>query len=52
MSKRLKQSGAAYSRVKTNREENWTKYVGSIDKYIKKAENGRANDERFGERAE
>jgi len=38
MNKRLKTSGAyilAYWRLKTNREENLTKYAGSIFEYVK-----------------
>jgi len=38
MSKQLKQSVAAYHRLKANREENLTKYGGSIDVYVNKAE--------------
>jgi len=38
MSKRLKPSGAAYQRLKANREESLTKYAGSVDAYVKKAE--------------
>jgi len=37
-SKRLKPSGAAYQKIKTNREENLTNYGGSIYAYVKKAE--------------
>jgi len=49
----LELRGAAHCRLKTNMEENLTKYAGSIYEYVKKAEKiGRANDGKGGERAE
>jgi len=36
MSKRLKPNGAAYQGLKANRDENLTKYDGSMDAYAKK----------------
>jgi len=38
MIKRLKLSGATYCSLKANREENLTKYAGSIYAYVQKAE--------------
>jgi len=38
MSERAKLSGVAYRRLKSNREENSTKYTESTDAYAKKAE--------------
>jgi len=53
MSKQLKPSGAAYRRLKADREENLTGFAGSINACVKKAENiGRADDEKGGEEAE
>jgi len=46
MSKRLKPSGVTYWRLEANREENLTKYAGSINAYLKKSEQNRqSNDE-------
>jgi len=51
MSRQIERSDSGYCRLKTNREENLTKYAGST--YAKKVEKiGRANDEKSGERAE
>jgi len=36
MSKRLKPNDAAYRGLKANRDENLTKYDGSMDAYVKK----------------
>jgi len=38
MGKRLKPSGAAYRRLKANKEENLTRYAESVYAYVKKAE--------------
>ena len=47
MSKRLKPSGVTYWRLEANREENLTKYAGSINAYLKKSEQNRqSNDEK------
>jgi len=44
---------AVYCRRKTNREENLTKYSGSIDANVKKEEKiGRVNDKKGCEEAE
>jgi len=40
----------AYRRLKTNREENLTKYVGFVYAYVKKAKNRKINDEKGGEK--
>jgi len=53
MSKRLELSGASHCRMKTNREENLTKYAGSIYAYAKKVgKMETANDDKGRERAE
>jgi len=53
MSRQLERSDSGYCRLKTNREENLTKYAGSTYAYAKKVEKiGRANDEKSGEWAE
>jgi len=45
--KQLKLGGPAYLRLKSNREENLTKYAESTDASVKKVEKiGRANDEK------
>jgi len=47
-------SGAAYPRLKTNREENSTKYDGSIGAHVKEEKTARVfvNDEKRSEQAE
>jgi len=53
MRKQLQVSDAAYRGLKTNREENLTKYARSMDAYVKKAEKlGKSNNEKGGEQAE
>jgi len=39
-----------YRRLKTNREENFTKHVGFVYAYAKKAKNRKINDEKGGDK--
>jgi len=52
MSKQLTQSGAAYHKLKTNREKNLTKYTGSINDDATKAEKNRKSKMKAGEQEE
>jgi len=36
--------------LKTNREESWTKHVGFVCAYVKKAKNRKINDEKGGDK--
>jgi len=40
----------AYQRLKTNREENFTKHVGSVHAYEQKAKNRKINNKKGGDK--